>query len=299
MPDLIPTAARTFAGIAHRIERARVLDPVTKRVDAVVRRLLPPGPVKDVLSGTPIGHPLHPALVAVPIGAFVGASVLDLTGERDAARRLVGLGLLSALPTAAAGASDWSDTLGPEKRVGLAHAAANYAALGLYAASWLARRRGQHGRGVVLALAGGSALAAGGWLGGHLSYALGVGVDTTAFQAGPCGWSPVAPAEDLDRGKPLQGFVEGVAVMVVRQDGQLRALADRCTHRGGPLSEGRLLDGCIECPWHGSRFRLDEGSIERGPATQGQPVYQVRLHDGWVQVRRDEERTLRTNPVGS
>jgi len=295
----MPALARAVDATARGIERARPLDTLTRPLSTVLGRLLPAGPVKDALSGSLLGHPLHPVLVTVPIGAFVGASVLDLTGQRQAARQLVAFGLLSALPTAAAGASDWADTQGPEQRVGIVHAWANSAALGLYGASWLARGRGQHARGAALALAGGSALLVGGWLGGHLSYALGVGVDTTAFQAGPTDWSPVVPEADLAPDRPVQGTVDGVAVLVVRDGAALRALADRCTHRGGPLSEGSVCDGVVQCPWHGSRFRLADGSVERGPATRPQPSYDVRVRDGWVEVRREEERTQCAGSVGS
>ena len=191
------------------------------------------------------------------------------------------------------------DTEGAEKRLGLAHAAANYTALGLYTGSWLARRRGKHARGVSLALAGSSVLTVGGWLGGHLSYALGVGVDTTAFQQLPTDWVDVAAESDVTD-SPAEFDAAGVPVLLVRDGGQVRALADRCTHRGAPLHEGEISDGCVVCPWHDSTFRLDDGSIERGPATRPQPAFDVRVADGRVSVRRAEEpRSLRTNPVGS
>ena len=131
------------------------------------------------------------------------------------------------------------DTEGAEKRLGLAHAVANYTALGLYTGSWLARRRGKQARGVALALAGSSVLTVGGWLGGHLSYALGVGVDTTAFQQLPTDWVDVAAESDVTD-SPAEFDAAGVPVLLVRDGGQVRALADRCTHRGAPLHEGEI-----------------------------------------------------------
>jgi uncharacterized membrane protein len=159
------------------IENAQVLDGPAHAAQRVVRRALRQ-PVDEVLRGEPIGHPLHPALVAVPIGAWVSASALDLTGgDAAAARRLVALGCLAAFPTAAAGAADWVRTSGASRRVGFVHAGVNDAALLLYLASWRARSGGRRLRGALLALAGAGALSVGGWLGGHLTYRLGVNVE--------------------------------------------------------------------------------------------------------------------------
>jgi uncharacterized membrane protein len=164
---------------ARQIETAEVLDPVA----SLVQRSVAPlgrGAVGGVLRGEPIDHPLHPALIVVPIGSWLSASVLDLTGgDAKAARRLVGLGCLSALPTVAAGAADFLETKGEERRVGLVHALLNDVALGLYVASWRSRGSGRRVNGTLLALAGSSVLMASGWLGGHLAYRRGVGVDTS------------------------------------------------------------------------------------------------------------------------
>ena len=167
--------------LADRIERADALDGVAAKVQELIRRVLPP-PAHDVLRGDPLGHPLHPALVAVPIGAWTSAIVLDLTGERSAAGKLTALGCIAALPTAAAGAADWVNTTGAARRTGLVHAAVNDAALMTYVLSWRARRRGRGMRGMMLSLAGGGLLSLGGWLGGHLAYSQGVGVDTGDFE---------------------------------------------------------------------------------------------------------------------
>ena len=285
------------------VERAAVLDAPSEALDSVVSRV-PAGPVKDVLSGVAIGHPLHPVLVTVPIGAFTSAVVLDLTGrEQSAARTLVGLGLLSSVPTALAGLSDWSDTRGPERRVGMAHLALNVAGLGVIAASWLSRRRSP-GRGVFdthgpwLTLTGFGIVGASAWLGGHLAHAMGVGVDTTAFQRPPTEWVDTVAETDVAADSPVAVKVESTSVLLVRHQGRVRALADRCTHRGGPLHEGPIVDGCIECPWHQSRFALEDGSVVQGPATRPAAIFETRVVDGRIQVRRDEERTLRLNPTG-
>jgi nitrite reductase/ring-hydroxylating ferredoxin subunit/uncharacterized membrane protein len=290
----------TLDQIAGRLERASVLDKPSDAVAAVLRRLLPEGPIADAASGTPIGHPLHPALVTVPIGSWIAATYLDLTGgDAKAAQRLVGLGNLAALPTALTGANDWLSTTEGERRVGLAHAGLNYTALALYLGSWLARRKGRRARGAALAMAGAGVLGAAGWLGGHLSYALGVGVDTTAFQDFPQEWTDATAQSEVRANAPSLVEIAGVPVLLIWHEGSVRALADRCTHRGGPLHEGEIADGCVTCPWHGSRFALADGSIEAGPASRPQPTLETRVVDGRVQVRRsDEPGGLRTNPVG-
>ncbi len=280
--------------IATTIENTRPLDPAADAVQQVTGAL-PPGRLKDLLSGRDVGHPVHPLLVTVPIGAFSSAVILDLTGEHTAARRLIGLGILSSLPTAATGASDWSDTSDAERRVGLAHAALNTVALSAFALSWFQRRSPGGGR--VSALVGLGVLGASGWLGGHLSYAMGVGVDTTAFSQAPDDWTEVCQTADLIDGQPHAFTVNGVSILLVKRDGQIHALLNRCTHRGAPLNEGELVDDCIECPWHGSRFRLEDGMIERGPASRPQPVLQVRVEGTSVQVLRPEPRALRRNPA--
>ncbi|MDQ4130182.1 MAG: iron-sulfur protein, partial [Actinomycetota bacterium] len=144
--------------LVERLGRVRAFDvvarPVSKKVAAAVRSRR----VKDLLSGTWLGHPVHPMLTDVPIGAWASALVLDLAGGphgRQAADRLIGLGLATALPTAVTGLSDWSDLVGEERRIGLLHAVANVSAVACYGLSLLARRRGARARGLAWSLAGG------------------------------------------------------------------------------------------------------------------------------------------------
>ncbi len=295
---LLPKALDAFI---EPIEKAAWLDAVADQISAVLAKTLPNGPIKDAASGTAWGHPAHPVLVTVPIGSWLAAAYLDLFGGRDsrpAARKLVALGAVAALPAAFTGASDWIDTAGAERRVGLVHAATNFTALGLYISSWSARRRGRHARGVALGLVGSSVLGVGGWLGGHLAYALGVGVDTTVFQHLPTDWADVAADTEVTD-QPSLVQVNGVPLLLVRSEGAIRAIADRCTHRGAPLHEGDVAEGCVICPWHGSTFRLSDGSVQRGPATRPQPTLEVRSLDGRVSVRQaGQQRSLRSNAVG-
>ena len=284
--------------LVDRIERAESLDAVADPVVAGARKVVRPGVVEDTLSGTPLGHPLHPLLVAVPIGAWVSSVALDAVHNDDGARRLIGFGCLAALPAAAAGVNDWSTTMGAERRVGLVHAALNDAALTVYWLSWRARRRGDRGRGVALSLIGSGLLGAAGWLGGHLAYAQAVGVDTTAFQQVPSDWTDAGAEADVPADGVTQFVADGIPLLVTRRDGELVAMLDRCTHRGGPLSDGEVRGDCVVCPWHGSEFSLADGSVRSGPATRPQPILEARVRAGRVEVRRTEPRVLRTNPVG-
>jgi nitrite reductase/ring-hydroxylating ferredoxin subunit/uncharacterized membrane protein len=265
------------------------LDGPAKRIGKAVRGIFRPGPVKDALSGTWLGHTLHPLLTDVTIGTFTSAVMLDWLGgeqSRPAAERLIAIGLASTVPTATSGSSDWADTevaSDPVRRIGLVHAAANVTATALFAASLAARRRGGSGR--LLALAGGGTLAASGYLGGHLTLAEGVGVDQTTFEEGAGEWTYALPEADLPEGRARCVEADGTNVMVVRRGGALYALSDRCSHRGGPLHQGVVEHGCVTCPWHGSRFRLDDGSVDRGPSPYPQPSFDVRERDGRVEVR--------------
>jgi nitrite reductase/ring-hydroxylating ferredoxin subunit len=277
--------------LADRIAVLEPLDTAAEPIAAKVRELIPGGPVKDALSGTWLGHALHPVMQLAPLGTWMSAVILDLIGGEDAdgaADRLIGTGLLAAVPTFVSGWTDYADsTVASERvrRIGIVHAAANGTGALLFASSLMARSRGSRGRGKLLALAGLGAVGAGGWLGGHLSYAEGVGVDVTVFEDYPGDWTPVVAESELVEGEPHRAEIDGVPVVVVRSGGQVYALADHCSHRGGPLSDGEVADGCITCPWHGSRFRLQDGSVERGPAAYPQPALDVRVSGGTVEVR--------------
>jgi nitrite reductase/ring-hydroxylating ferredoxin subunit/uncharacterized membrane protein len=280
------------------IENSTALDGLGSQLASLVGKVVRPGPVEDTLSGTQVGHPAHPSLVVVPLGAWVSATVLDATGDTDAARRMVGVGLLASGPAVATGLSDWANTMGAERRVGLVHAACNDVAIGLYAGSWFARRSGRNGVGAALSGAGLALLTVAGWLGGHLAYAQGVGVDTTAFQSYPDDWVDAIGEDEVRDGELAHVEVAGVPVLFTRRHGSVVAVADRCTHRGAPLHEGEIRDGCVVCPWHASAFDLDTGGVASGPAVRPQPMLQTRVQNGRIHVRRDEERTLRTNPAG-
>ncbi len=280
-------ASPAFAA-AVRIEQAAALDRLGDPLAAAVRRALPAGPVKDALSGTWLGHALHPLLTDLTLGAWVSSVILDLTGGRRgraAADRLIWVGIVSALPTAASGTADWGDTKPRDRRVGLVHALTNSLALGLFGSSLAARRRGHRVIGIGLSLAGATALGAGGYLGGHLTYAVGLGVDWTAFDMRPDDWADAGAEAAVSEGRLTHAVIDCIDIVLTRHGGGIVALSDRCPHRGAPLHEGTVCEGAIVCPWHQSVFRLADGGIARGPATTPAPRWETRVRDGRVEVR--------------
>lgn len=275
--------------IVRRIEGLESVDRVARPLAARVSRATASTPVRNALSGTWLGHPLHPMLTDLPIGAWVMAELLDLTAGRagtKASRRLVGAGIAAALPTAAAGLADWSDSYGPDERVGLAHAMGNVAAVSLQVGSYLCRRRGHRALGVALSSVALGTMTVAAYLGGHLSYSRGLGVSHTAFEEPVADWVDVASLHDLDQeGQLVRVTAKGTPVMLVRRGDDVRALSATCVHASGPLDEGKVLDGAVRCPWHGSIFRIADGKVLRGPASTTQPKWDVRIEGQRVHVR--------------
>ena len=274
--------------VVRRIERFEALDKVARPLAGAVGRAVRPRVVCNLLSGTYLGEPQHPVLTDLPIGAWVMSALLDAIGgpaADGAADLLVAAGVVAAVPTAAAGLNDWSDTVGPETRVGLVHATLNTTALSLYLASLVARARGRRRAGQALSLAGLGVLTGGAYLGGHLSFGMGVNVNRTAWEQRPDQWTPVLADSELADGQHRKADVGGAPVLLYRTAGTVYALASTCTHMGGPLQDGTISDGCVTCPWHGSTFRFADGSIVRGPASTPEPRYQTRIQDGRIEVR--------------
>jgi nitrite reductase/ring-hydroxylating ferredoxin subunit/uncharacterized membrane protein len=273
------------------LERATALDRPAEAITRAVKSAVPAPAARDFLHGVWLGHALHPALVILPLGSWISASVLDLLpGNAAAARRLVGLGVLAAAPTALAGAVDWADLHPEQKRVGLVHAAANTVTLGLNVLSWQARRRGHQARGAVLSLLGLAIGGAGAYLGGHLSYRQAAGVSHAGDAAQlPGEFTALCPLGDLPDGRPIRVAINDTPLFVLRRGEQVTILTDRCSHLSGPLTEGELitLDGeaCVRCPWHGSVFRLADGDVRHGPATAPQPHLESTVDNGTVYTR--------------
>lgn len=277
-------------GSVAQLENASSLDPVVNRVRGAVNAVIRTQALRDVLHGVPIGHPLHPLAVQVPIGAWISAAVLDLVpGQQRAARMLVGTGVLSALPAVLSGYTDWSRAHEQQLRVGLVHSTANVVATGCYLASWLERRAGRQARGKWFGTGGLGAVLAAGVLGGHLAYrqALGANHVEGVPHRVPPGWHKIAGLDELIEGQLERRMLGEVPVLMFRRSGLVEALAGVCSHLSAPLQEGTVVgdqDPCVVCPWHQSMFSLRTGNVVHGPATSPQPKFQTRVIDGQVEV---------------
>ncbi|MFF0001194.1 Rieske 2Fe-2S domain-containing protein [Streptomyces avermitilis] len=279
--------------LLDRLEREPRADALIDAFRTGIRSL-PLGRGRDGLHGRWLGHPVHPLMVQLPIGSWLSAALLDLRpGRSREAGLLIGVGLAATAPAALAGAVDWAELHRRQQRVGLAHALANTAAVGLYATSLACRVKGRSGAARALGFLGLTAVGAGGMLGGHLAYrqASGANHAEEVPHLVTEGWHRIGAVAEFPAGRPARRSVDDVPVLVVREPGgAVHALADRCSHLAGPLSEGTVADGCVECPWHGSVFRLSDGWNVRGPATAPQPAFDTRIVDGHVEVRlRDQE----------
>ncbi len=184
------------------------------------------------------------------------------------------------------GLADWADTGDETRRIGTVHALLNLTGTALFALSWRARRRDHHARGMSLSLAGTAVVTAGAALGGHLVYRTGTGVDWTVFDRRPEDWTPPDDApRPLGDGTSVLTVGPNKVLATRGEAEKLTGIDARCSHRGGPLDEGPIDDGCVTCPWHHSRFRLDDGGVVHGPATAPQPRYDVKERDGTLVVR--------------
>jgi nitrite reductase/ring-hydroxylating ferredoxin subunit/uncharacterized membrane protein len=257
----------------------------------------PPRRFKSLLHGTGLGHPLHPALTDVPIGAWMMAVVFDVIwllapSAAWAARgaEVAGIvGVVGAVGAAATGLADWSDSYGPERRTGLTHAALNTLALILFVVSAVLRLGTSDGAstvGAALDIVGLVSVLVAAYLGGHMVFALGTGVNRTAWEAGTDGFEAALPEAEMPTSALRRVVVAGTPVALMRLGDRFYAIAATCSHAGGPLDEGELAGDVVQCPWHGSRFSMSTGKALTGPATIAQPRYDVRVRDGMIELRR-------------
>jgi len=272
--------------LAKRLaDAAAPIEPAADAVQSAVRAV--PQPVRDLLDGVWLGNPLHPALTDVPVGAWTAAFLLDLLGADEAADAALAVGVAGAVPAALTGLNDWSHLKGETKRLGIVHALLNSGALVLNLGSLALRRGGARGPGRVLSAAGFALASFSAHLGGELSFGYGVRVNRTAWEEPRDRYLAVLDESDLEGGKLCKADLEGVAVLVARSErtGEVCAIANTCTHLGGPLDEGTRDGDSVVCPWHGSRFDLCSGDVEGGPAVYPEPRFEARVRAGKVEVR--------------
>ena len=261
------------------LESVEAVDAAALKLAGVVTNAVPVGAPRDALSGTWLGHALHPALTDVVIGSFLSATLLDLLGGDDTGRaseRLIEIGLVTSAPTVASGLSDWALTVYGDRRaclVGLAHASANLTALRAVCGvarraaprcpgpGQAARRRGRRGALSSVAFLGRSPLV----------HARSRCQRDDLRLRGPRDWT-TAKAGELEDGQPTNAMAGDTPVLLLRHNGHLHALHDRCSHRGCLLSSGEIEGESITCPCHGSRFdpprRLDRTRPGHGAATR-------------------------------
>jgi len=281
--------------------------PAAKPIDETLQKLLDKAlyaggsPValrlRNFLNGTWLGEPLHVVLTDIPIGAWTATMIFDAAslvgfGRKAAwaADTSIAIGLAGAIGSAATGLADWSDVDPPARRTGLIHAALNITATTLFATSLMLRRKKSRTTGRLTAAAGYALMSYAAHLGGKMVYQDRVGVDRTDGQPLPENFVPVLADSDLADNQPTRTVHENVPILLVRRGGRLYAMAETCSHFSGPLSEGKLEGDSIVCPWHNSRFALEDGRVLNGPAVHPQPCLDARVRDGQIEVRR---RTLK------
>ncbi len=286
---------RPFSAL-DRIPETPWLDKPASALRKTVFKLLGKRKPRDVLHGVWLGHPLHPMVVQAPVGAFLSAGVVDALphrgrGERRAAESLIRVGLLASLPAAWSGATDFAHGHEEQQRTGLVHAATNGIALTSYLLSLRFRAVGAERAGRAAGWAGLLMTAVGGLMGGHLSYRQSTGANhaDAVPHIAPDGWTDLGALDELPNRVPTRRMAGEVPVVVLRDGSALHVLADRCSHASGPLHRGTVswsAEGspCLECPWHGSVFRVSDGSVEHGPATAPQPGFHTRVVDGRAQA---------------
>jgi nitrite reductase/ring-hydroxylating ferredoxin subunit/uncharacterized membrane protein len=264
-------------------------EPLGKLFVAIFAALYKPVPIlKDFLNGVWLGHPLHPSITDVPIGAYVVAIVLDLAGQRVAATAAIGVGIVFMLLAALAGYADYIDLEGKSRRFGTVHSSLMLVALVLYLISFVMRLGAVPSPAEVwLSVVGFVIVITSAYVGGELVYNLGTQVDRHAWRGGGTKWTAL-DVSDIPADTPVKAKAGAQTLVVVRRGKDLNALHDVCAHQGCSLSEGKIVGETIECQCHGSRYRLRDGLVVRGPAVFDQPHFEVREAEGKIEVRRTD-----------
>jgi nitrite reductase/ring-hydroxylating ferredoxin subunit/uncharacterized membrane protein len=251
-------------------------------------------PIKDLLNGRWLGHPLHAAVTDIPIGLLLGSVVLDLINQ-PAAADIALLGTIVFMVLAAvSGLADYSDTDGTALTRATLHATLMVVTLVILIASALIRAGGPTDRALPIALSiiGFLLITAGAFVGGDVVYVFGNMVSRHAFRGAGTKWvkldtGSITDLAALPEATPTKMRAGINDLLVVRIGDTVHVMHNVCAHAGGPLSEGELVDGCIQCPWHGSRFALTDGTARRGPTVYDQPTYELRAAEGGgYEVRR-------------
>jgi nitrite reductase/ring-hydroxylating ferredoxin subunit/uncharacterized membrane protein len=283
------------------IKKQEWLEPIAERLQPTIAAALgvdgPVGPkIANILHGTWLGHPLHVVLTDVPLGSWTVAAVLDSLEEITESKAIgrgadaaIAVGLVGAAGAAITGLADWSKIGGGQpRRIGLAHALLNATATACYVTSLCLRSTHSRRAGRRFALLGLIVSSVSAYLGGHLVFKEKIGIDHTADYSPPEDFVAVLAEAELLENQLRRVNANGMPVLLVRRGDHIYAIAETCAHLGGPLSEGKLEDATVRCPWHGSRFSLEDGRVLEGPSVHAQPVLEVRVRDGQIEVRRSD-----------
>ena len=283
-------------------------DPISK----AIRNLFPGDAgraINNALHGTWLGHPLHPVLTDIPVGAWTLAMIFDALDGLGASKDFragadfaIGFGLLGAVGSAVTGATDWSETDGRGKTIGLMHGLLNVAATSLYTASYFMRKKKkQRSAGIALSMLGFTVANAAAYLGGHLVFGEQLGVDHTATADAnqPEDFHPAIAEDKLTENSPRRVQIQETAVVLVKRAGRIFALNATCPHLGGPLDEGKLVGDAIQCPWHGSELALEDGHVVNGPTTFPARCYEVRIRNGMVEIRAARKQAVTASSPGA
>jgi nitrite reductase/ring-hydroxylating ferredoxin subunit/uncharacterized membrane protein len=278
---------------------ALVMQPVDEKLQKSLDKFLYCGghpsaqKIRNFLNGTWLGEPLHVVLTDVPVGAWTAAMAFDalsLVSDRRefalACETSIGIGLLGAAGAAVTGMTDWSDVDPPARRLGLIHGLLNLSGTALFATSLFLRKKKSREIGRIVSALGYAVMSYAAHLGGKLVYEQRVGVDRTGGQAFPEQFTAVLPETSLIEGKLTRAMYQGTPILLVRRGDRLFAMAETCSHFSGPLSEGKLQGDAVVCPYHFSRFALEDGRVLDGPAVHPQPCLEIRTRNGQIEVRR-------------
>jgi nitrite reductase/ring-hydroxylating ferredoxin subunit len=233
-------------------------------------------PLKDFLNGKWLGHSLHSAITDFASGALLSVSVLDVLGFAAAADALVILGILAMAAAALSGIADYTDTDGLARMRATVHNTVMIVTLVVYVVSLVMRLGGPADRtpAIVTGLFAAVLLTVGAYVGGEVVYALGNMIDRHAWRRGATDWVSL-DLSGVGEATLTRVMAGEHPLLVVRYGDTVYAMDESCAHAGAPLSEGKIIDGQIQCPWHGSRYELSTGYKKRGPTTFDQPWYEV------------------------
>jgi len=268
------------------------LGDVVHRIDHAIFHAMPS--VRDLLNGRWLGHPIHAVLTDAPIGILFLVIVFDVVGLPAAAGWALAIGVAAMVGAALAGFADYADTDGLARERATLHSTLMVITLVLYLVDGLLRLGGPYGApastaAVALSVIAFLLLSSAAYVGGDVVYVLGNMVDHHAFRGAGTKWIAVEPSEtaadgSIPEGRPIKAKLGINSLVLVRNGDTILALHDTCAHAGCSLSDGVLVEASgpaiVECPCHGSRFKLADGHVVRGPSVYDQPAYEVRAREG-------------------